>query len=77
MTLRPLWLFPLAALVALVTATPAPAADPGPSALVAGYWSGFVDHWQGVFQKQNGIVMALLGVGALCLFIITRGKWRK
>ena len=78
MTLRPLWLFPLAALAVLLVATPAPAADSGPSALVAGsYWSGFIDHWQGVFQKQNGIVLALLGVGALCLFIITRGKWRK
>jgi hypothetical protein len=78
MTHRLLSLFPLAALAVLFTAAPAAAADPGPSALIAGgYWSGFVDHWHGVFQKQNGIVMGTLVVGALCLFIITRGKWRK
>lgn len=45
--------------------------------LAAGYWSGFIEHWTGVFQKQNGIVMGTLIVGVVCLFIITRGKWRK
>ena len=43
----------------------------------AGYWSGFLDHWRGVFQQQNGVVMGALLVGAVCLFIITRGKWKK
>ena len=32
---------------------------------------------EGVFQKQNGVVLVVLGVGAVALFIITRGKWKK
>jgi hypothetical protein len=44
---------------------------------LASYWSGFLDHWSGAFKKQNGIVMFALLVGAVCLFVITRGKWRK
>lgn len=43
----------------------------------AGYWQGFLDHWGGVFQKQNGVVMGALLIGVVCLFIITRGKWKK
>jgi hypothetical protein len=61
----------------LATAAPAAAAETSSSALLAGYWAGFVEHWTEVFQKQNGIVMGTLLVGAVCLFIITRGKWRK
>jgi hypothetical protein len=71
-----------AALVALALALPAapalaagPAAGPGP--LFGGFASNFLDHWKEYFQKQNGIVMAALGVGAVSLFIITRGKWIK
>lgn len=45
--------------------------------LMASYADGFVKYWGGVFKKQNGVVMIALVVGALCLFIITRGKWRK
>ncbi len=41
------------------------------------YTSGFIDYWSKFFKKQNGIVMTALVVGAVCLFIITRGKWRK
>lgn len=73
---RTLVLFGLAALAVLLAAAPAPAAD-GPPPLVASYWEGFIDHWSGVFQKQNGVVMGALVVGAVCLFIITRGKWKK
>ena len=76
MTLRTTAPALLAALAVLTTAGPVAAAGAGP-ALVAGYWEGFLDHWTDVFQKQNGIVMLALVVGALCLFIITRGKWRK
>jgi hypothetical protein len=72
MTLRTLAL--LAALAVALTAAPAAAAEPAP---LASYWSGFIDHWSGVFKKQNGIVMFALLMGAICLFIITRGKWRK
>lgn len=43
----------------------------------SGYWSGFVDFWTGQFKKQDSIVMFVLGMGALSIFIITRGKWRK
>lgn len=75
MSLRPLTSFALAACAALATALPARAADSG--ALVAGYWTEFYEHWAGLLKQQNGVVMATLGVGAVCLFIITRGKWRK
>lgn len=66
-----------AILAILAVAEPVAAADPGAPLFAAGYWAGFVEHWTGVFQKQNGIVMAALLVGAVCLFIITRGKWKK
>ncbi|MBY0459302.1 MAG: hypothetical protein K2V38_18385 [Gemmataceae bacterium] len=65
----------LAVALALATAAPAGAADGAP--LFAGYWSDFLDHWRGVFQQQNGVVMGALGVGVICLIIITRGKWKK
>lgn len=72
---------PLAALAALtlaVTAGPAAAAAPGGAApLFGGYFRNFLDHWTGMLQKQNGVVLFALGVGAVSLFIITRGKWRK
>jgi hypothetical protein len=76
---RALALVPLAALAVLATATPALAGPPGlaPVPLLADYWNDFIEHWTGVFQRQNGIVMGVLVVGAACLFIITRGKWRK
>jgi hypothetical protein len=45
--------------------------------LFAGYWSEFVDHWSGMLKQQNGVVLFALGIGAVSLFIITRGKWKK
>jgi Spy/CpxP family protein refolding chaperone len=54
-----------------------PAAAPSAQPLYASYWDGFVDHWGGKMKKQNGIIMLVLGVGAVSLFIITRGKWLK
>lgn len=66
-----------AMLLLLLLAGPARAADAPPPTLLAGFWGEFLDHWRGVFQKQNGIVMGTLLMGAICLFIITRGKWRK
>jgi hypothetical protein len=77
MTLRSLVLFSLVTLAAVFTAGPVAAAEPGTPVFAASYWEGFIEHWSGVFQKQNGVVMAALIVGAVCLFIITRGKWRK
>jgi hypothetical protein len=68
----------LALLLALLFASPAAAAESGGSpALFGDYWQAFLDYWKAVFQKQNGIVMAVLGLGAVALFIITRGKWQK
>jgi hypothetical protein len=75
MTLRSLALFLLATFLLLALASPAVAADCAP--LIASYWPEFLDHWASMFQKQNGIVMLAIAVGAVCLFIITRGKWKK
>jgi hypothetical protein len=59
-------------------ASPAAAADGHASAAVfGGYWQAFLDYWESAFMRQNGIVMGVLGLGAVALFIITRGKWRK
>lgn len=38
------------------------------------YLSGFVEHWKSTAGKQNTIVVGVLFVGALGIFIITRGK---
>ena len=38
------------------------------------YYTGFIDHWKTSFGKQNTIVVGVLLVGALGIFIITRGK---
>lgn len=43
----------------------------------SGFWYGFKKHWLGFFANQNGIVISLVAFGALCLFIVTRGKWNK
>lgn len=79
MTRRSFPLLLLAVLTVSLSAGPVAAAETVSSStpLLAGYWQGFIEHWTGVFQKQNGIVMLTVVVGALCLFIITRGKWRK
>lgn len=63
----------------LLCAAPAPAADGGSAPVFAasGYWTRFVDFWLGGLREQNGIVLLIIGVGALSLFIITRGKWIK
>jgi len=71
---RLLLVVPLIALMA----SPALAGDNSSSSpLFAGYWSDFLDHWGGLLKKQNGIILVALCVGAVSLFIITRGKWKK
>jgi spermidine/putrescine-binding protein len=82
MMLRTLALFLLATLAVALTADPVAASAtqitaPAHAPLFADYWDGFVEHWSKAFKKQNGIIMTALLVGAVCLFIITRGKWRK
>jgi hypothetical protein len=74
------WLLLLAAAAFALTAGPASAAPgdvAGATPLFGGYWRAFLDHWGGVLQQQNGIIMVALGLGAVSLFIITRGKWKK
>lgn len=72
----------LAAIIALtgmlVFANPVSAASSS-DALFArtSYIKRFKDYWGGVFKQQNGIVLIVMGVGAVSMFIITRGKWRK
>jgi len=68
----------LAALVlVLLLGTPATAASGQGAPVFADYWSGFLEHWFGMLKKQNGVVVFVLGIGAVSLFIITRGKWKK
>lgn len=65
------------ALALALSAGPASAAAPAAGPVVGSYASNFVDHWTEFFRKQNGVVLAALGVGTVSLFIITRGKWIK
>ena len=82
---RPSWigLAALAGLGLLCSGAAAVAAEPGAGPLLAaefsfrGYWHGFVEFWLGGLKKQEGVVLVALGVAAVTLFIITRGKWRK
>jgi cobalamin biosynthesis protein CobD/CbiB len=67
--------FALAVGLLLVLAAPAAAADP--AVFAARYWDGFVEYWGNHFRQQNGVVMGVVALGAVALFIITRGKWRK
>lgn len=70
----------VAAIAAVLTAAgPVAAADGGSGGTLSPlfglkYWDNFVDFWAGAFRKQNGIVLLILGVGAVSLFIITRSK---
>jgi len=52
------------------------AATGKPSA-VGRYWRDFKEFWGSAFENQNAIVMFTLAFGALAMFIITRGKWKK
>jgi len=66
------------ALVGLYLLSPAlPAAAAGDGGPAFGYWTAFVDFWAGAFKKQSGVVLGAIGLAAVCLFIITRAKWRK
>lgn len=68
--------FALALWLLLAVAGPVSAAE-APGAAFGSYWHEFLDHWKKFFQEQNGVVMGVLGLGAVALFIITRGKWKK
>jgi|GEM_PF-2943279 hypothetical protein len=80
------WTIPLTVSVLLIPGTPADAACRTSLAspldasvavspvLVGGYWNDFVDFWTNSIRRQNSIVLLVLGVGAVALFIITRGN---
>lgn len=38
------------------------------------YWQGFVEHWSGVFGKQSGFTMAIIGCGIVGALIIMAGR---
>jgi hypothetical protein len=61
----------------LAFAGPAGAMEPGATLLGSSYWQEFQDHWRGIFKRQDGVGMLIVVVGAVALFIITRGKWLK
>jgi hypothetical protein len=46
-------------------------------ALAGGYWYGFKQFWLSYIADTDGVVLTALLVGAIALFIITRGKWLK
>ena len=76
--MRSLLLFVAAALAASAWAASPwlPDAAAGP-VLASAYSEEFKEYWVGAFRKQNGIVLFVLGLGALSVFIITRSKAKK
>ena len=71
------YLMGLASFFALVVSDPAMASEQSTVVFGSRYWSSFLDYWQDLFQRQNGIGMLIVAVGIVALFIITRGKWHK
>ncbi|QEL13218.1 hypothetical protein [Limnoglobus roseus] len=70
--------FAVAALFVLA-APPLAAAEPlfAQKSVLHKYWDGFADYWGGSLKSQSTITMVVVGTGAIALFIITRGKWKK
>ena len=67
---RTTWRLAALGAVASVLSAPAPAA-------ASTYWAGFKKFWGEYIADSNGVVTTVLIVGAIALFIITRGKWAK
>jgi hypothetical protein len=64
--------------LALVAALAAPAAAAPPGLFAkASYFSQFKEYWTGLFRQSSGVTLIALATGAVALYIITRGKWRK
>lgn len=61
----------------LTAAAAALLATAAPAAAKSGYFYRFAEYWGGTLKQSSGIGMAVLGVGIVALFIITRAKWRK
>jgi hypothetical protein len=66
--------FTIAALWLLLWATPCYAE---PILWASGYWQEFQEYWEGIFRRQDGVIMTVLIAGAIALFIITRVKGNK
>ncbi len=66
-------------LLALVLLVLLPAvADAAPPLAAGGYWKQFSDYWLTRVREQSGMVLAVLGVGAVAIGIIVCGnKWKK
>lgn len=69
----------LVASVALLLLADNARANSEASSIVLGssYWAGFKDYWHNAIQQRNGILFFILGIGAVAIFIITRGKAKK
>jgi len=70
----------LAAFLSPAALPQASAAEPPSTGTVfaaSSYWTGFTEFWTGSFKKQNGVVLFVLGLGAVSLFIITRSRLKK
>ncbi|CAN5428290.1 hypothetical protein BH11PLA2_BH11PLA2_11810 [soil metagenome] len=76
MNWHPLRLALFALLTLGLTASQSFAAVNKPSA-VGRYWRDFKEYWTGAFENQGAVVLVALGAGAVAMFIITRGKWKK
>jgi len=59
----------------ILLASPASAAMPvGEPPFAASYVAGFLDFWANWFKNRNAVLFSVLIVGAVAVFIITRGK---
>ena len=71
-------LFALAVLGLLLLPAAASAADLAPPLAAGGYWKQFSDYWLTRFKEQSGMVLLVLGIGAVAISIIVFGnKWKK
>jgi DMSO reductase anchor subunit len=67
----------LALLALLAAPAAASAADLAPPLAASSYWKQFGDYWLSRFREQSGMVLAVLGVGAVAIGIIVFGKkWK-
>jgi len=59
----------------LIGAAPVAAApDAFDPPFAVGYWTGFVQFWSDWIKNRNAVLFTVLVVGAIAIFIITRGK---
>jgi hypothetical protein len=77
---RRLWAaFAFSFALGLVFAGPVSASEPvfAASNSLKRYWDDFSDYWTSSFRNKSAITLTVLGVGAVAMFIVTRGKWQK